>query len=521
MKQSLTKKLIATVVAMVMILAVVPIVATADVEVPATSWNNANYYDTTWCTDSSATTYEIDTAAELAGFAYLSQTNSFEGKTVYITKDIDLGAHTWYGIGNPSTGNFKGSIEGKKDGVQGASVTIKNMTIGASNGTNSYGGAFISQQVKGTVSNLIFDNAYVAADLHTSVVCAWAKNSSTKFTNIVVKNSELVITGKNWTIAGFIIGNANAYANNASLSVTDCSVINSSIVKTAGNTAGSNVGFLVGNQAWGGFTFTNCNVLGCDFNNQSTTGTVNLGLLLGKDDAAGTITTVNCMVDSVGSYTLKNIGAIGSTAGTDHDITAPTMLDGASIRTTAESNGLRFTSVMSKANLDKLGATYSFGTVVVLASELTEGVVFTEAGLKNAGVSKYTTIKAVNGIYENYDGANGVKFNAALVDIADKGAEFAARSYVDVTENGLTIRVYSAFDAAKNERSMEYVANKALNDVKDVQEEATPNAFAYCFEVSEYNSDATGATCTMTAGTKYSCYAPAEWDVLKTWASVS
>lgn len=510
--KNVAKRLLALAVALMMILAVVPMVVSAAPTIPTTAWwgnHDYSWYNTT------DTSFEIDTPRKLAGLIVVTQSYTCAGQTFYITQDIDLGAHLWEGLSKNANGaGFRGNIVGKKNGVEGAAVTISNMIVSRS----SEASGFIRFMEAGTIANITFDNAYVTSSAQYAVVCGrYRAAGAVRFENITVRNSELVAYGSYAGATGFIVAEGNSMHNtNNPITLVNCSVIDSTMYDKAA-TAHANVkGALVGKQAWGSIAFDGCKVLGTTITSQST-GAVVIGALVGSDDAGGTFTMKNCEIDAIGSFNAKIVGN-GAAA---YDITAPTMIDGASIRTTEGENGLRFTSVMNKADLDKLGATYSFGTVVAVANELTDGVTFTVAGLNAAGVTKYTTIKAVNGIYENYDGANGVKFNAALIDIADKATEFAARSYVDVTASGLTIRVYSAFDAAKNERSMEYVANKALNDVKDVKEEAITNGFAYCFAVSEYNSDATGTACTMTEGTKYSCYAPSEWEVLKTWSSAT
>lgn len=62
------------------------------------SGNNYKYIDTKWYTDnSSASSYSITTAEELAGLAKLSTIDNlnFSGKTITITGTIDLGAHYW------------------------------------------------------------------------------------------------------------------------------------------------------------------------------------------------------------------------------------------------------------------------------------------------------------------------------------------------------------------------------------------------------------------------------------------
>ena len=111
MKQNVVKRLLAVAVALMMIVVAVPMtVAAADVAVPSTSWQGSGNYDISWYNDTD-TSFEIDTAAELAGLSYLTLSNKFEGKTIYITKDIDLGAHEWKGLGKNDNhpDGFRGS----------------------------------------------------------------------------------------------------------------------------------------------------------------------------------------------------------------------------------------------------------------------------------------------------------------------------------------------------------------------------------------------------------------------------
>jgi hypothetical protein len=116
-------------------------------EVTATGWWNS-YTDTSWYS-TSATTYEISTAEQLAGFASLVNSGTtFAGKTVRVTADIDLGAHYWVPIGgdraisgDTPTGNFfAGTFDCGYTGANGKiqRYTISNLTISWNIGSPIY-----------------------------------------------------------------------------------------------------------------------------------------------------------------------------------------------------------------------------------------------------------------------------------------------------------------------------------------------------------------------------------------------
>lgn len=85
--------------------------------------NWIDYADTQWY-EVNQTTYDIATAEELAGVALLVNegTETFYGKTIRLTQDIDLGAHYWTPIGvsnyyNPNT-KFEGFLDGNKHTIR-------------------------------------------------------------------------------------------------------------------------------------------------------------------------------------------------------------------------------------------------------------------------------------------------------------------------------------------------------------------------------------------------------------------
>jgi hypothetical protein len=76
---------------------------------PEGNWLDPGNYDVDWYTPS-ASTYEINTAKDLAGLAYLVNHDDiyFDSRYINLNDDVDLSAHTWTNI----DGKFLGTIEG-------------------------------------------------------------------------------------------------------------------------------------------------------------------------------------------------------------------------------------------------------------------------------------------------------------------------------------------------------------------------------------------------------------------------
>ena len=73
------------------------------------SWLDQGNYDISWF-DESKSTFYISTAKQLAGVAYLSnsQNNTFSDKSIILQNDIDLSKHYWKPIKT-----FSGVLDGK------------------------------------------------------------------------------------------------------------------------------------------------------------------------------------------------------------------------------------------------------------------------------------------------------------------------------------------------------------------------------------------------------------------------
>ena len=209
--------------------------------------------DTAWYenADAEATSFEIDTAAELAGLAKLvnDKTDNFNGKTVYITANLDLGGKEWTPIGNTNAIPFYGMLEGKLGGVEGAAVTIKGMSIKAPASANM---GLIGTQSAGGAKNMIMIESEIVTDKNTAgSFVGYAKTSALVYENL---KSDTPITSS----AGQYIGGIVAYVNVGGATITNC-VYTGNIVATGASAA--DIGGITGKFNSDG-TIENCEVTG-------------------------------------------------------------------------------------------------------------------------------------------------------------------------------------------------------------------------------------------------------------------
>lgn len=188
-------------------------------------WTGA--IDTSWYVGEKDS-YDISSAEQLAGLAKLVNdgTDTFEGKTVILTKDIDLENLIWTPIGTSADSNnrFKGTFDG-------GNHTISNLRVVQSAG---YHAAGLFGALNGTVRNLIIDGAYIdnissgkgennSTTNGTAVVAGSIYTSGTIY-NCHVTNA--AVNGNRYVggIAGYVYG-----------SITNCAVSESTITATPDN----------------------------------------------------------------------------------------------------------------------------------------------------------------------------------------------------------------------------------------------------------------------------------------------
>ena len=188
-----------------------------------------------------ANTVRIGTVAELKAFkdAVNVSGNSYSGKTIKLTADIDLKGEAWEPIGQAGGNVVKTYFQGVFDG-QG--YTIKNMTIkpnatygkGANYATGFFGFVDAGDAV---IKNVTFDNATIEGHHWTAVVCGYISGT---IQNCHVTNSSVVCSHANDDACGDKAAMIVGYTNESTTSVKDCTAKNGTV--KAGRDAGQIVG---------------------------------------------------------------------------------------------------------------------------------------------------------------------------------------------------------------------------------------------------------------------------------------
>jgi len=190
-----------------------------EVEIPEAQWSEAA--DTSWYTaNPTATSFEIGTAAELAGLAALvnAGTDDFSGKTVTLTEDVNLSEREWTTIGrydlDPVTGTptgsaFSGAFDGGGNAITGlllgdpdkryqglfgyvSGATLKNIIVA--------GGYITGYEYLGGIAGRAVDSAFTNCENRATV---WAVYKSAGGNQRIGGNycGGIVGNGENCTVA--------------------------------------------------------------------------------------------------------------------------------------------------------------------------------------------------------------------------------------------------------------------------------------------------------------------------------
>lgn len=252
--------------------------------------------------------FELDTAAKLAGLAYLvneyqgddhKDPGAFMGKTFVITKNIDLGGHQWTPIGISNNYAFAGMLEGKLGGIDGEAVTIANMKIGTEekpHETKNIG--LVGSQGAGGIKNIYLTGAYIntIADTAGSFV-GYSRpqktGSACEYSNL--RSDATIITGGAKWCGGIV-----AYSNIAGNLFKDC-VYTGNI--TTKNSSLTMVGGITGN------TNTSTDLVNCYVSGDIIADCKQVGGIIGTVTAKTTINLTNCQFDGTVSASATQAGA--------------------------------------------------------------------------------------------------------------------------------------------------------------------------------------------------------------------
>ena len=116
----------------------------------AATWTDQEHYDTSWYDDLSIS-FDISTAKELAGLAYLCNNGtSFAGKAINIKSDIDLGKYEWESISV-----FDGTLNGDYHKIANLTIDYYDEDFGTTKG--------FAINNRGTIKNLELQGSVLLA----------------------------------------------------------------------------------------------------------------------------------------------------------------------------------------------------------------------------------------------------------------------------------------------------------------------------------------------------------------------
>lgn len=182
--------------------------------------------------------YEISTADQLFGFAKMVNEgkNSFAGKTVKLTADINLANQKWEPIGQTRATQFQGTFDGND-------YTIYNLFVDSSEQTGEHysSGLFGWLEGKSNISNVNINGAKIVGHHNTGVIAGYAYAN---ITNCTVTGAEVINTHDNDDACGDKAGVIAGYAGDGHFTnnhAENCTV-------TAGRDAGQLFGCIIASQ---------------------------------------------------------------------------------------------------------------------------------------------------------------------------------------------------------------------------------------------------------------------------------
>jgi hypothetical protein len=255
---------------------------------PQGNWQDEGNYDTGWYSDKP---YEISTAAELGGLAKLVNAgNTFEGETISLMRDIDLGDHYWTPICNHRfTVSFRGTFDGRGNTISNMTILIKE-----THGTAEIGLAGTND---GTVANVRMTDISISGANDGLVwaggLVGWNRGTVIDCT---VGDSYISASGYLCSAGGLVGANGGESTGEMPGTITGCKVSNTTISASdpVSNT-GADAGGLIGQIRPGGGMITDYVVSGGKVTVTSVNGRANSGGFAGrvvKGSLSGNTTTI-------------------------------------------------------------------------------------------------------------------------------------------------------------------------------------------------------------------------------------
>ena len=229
----------------------------------------------------SSNIYYINDLAGLKAFRdEVNAGNSFAGKTIALTKDIDLSNEEWKPIGYDEY--FEGNFDGKGNTISNLKVNI------------DFGGAFIAFPKGATIKNLNLHNVNNYAEQQVGTIAGWCNNDT------IVENCHVTGTVNLESRDGYVGG----IASDGDVTITNCSIIaeGTGILKVNNSTT---AGGIVANLSSG------CTVSNCHAENLNISATKMVGGIVGQlypDTVLDNCSVENVTLNKTSTTGLPSIG---------------------------------------------------------------------------------------------------------------------------------------------------------------------------------------------------------------------
>ena len=255
-------------------------------------------------------TFEINTAEELFAFAadvnkYSNYERPFDGQTVKLMNDIDLGGAEWTPIGDYrfSANRFCGTFDGQGYTISNFKITKK--TDKNDSNKSSYG---FFGNMEGTVKNLTIDKANICSYAYVGALIGRLNSGTVE--NCHVTNSAVETT---YWQAGGMIGQLND-----ACTVKDCTITNTTV--TGASAIGGMFGPLTATGSDKTLLFENNTVKDCTVVQKGSFGEnydVLFGAMFNDIDVADNQTDINnCKVENTTVKGVVSNALFGSLSGT-------------------------------------------------------------------------------------------------------------------------------------------------------------------------------------------------------------
>ncbi len=178
----------------------------------------------------------ISTAEELMAFAadVNNNGNTYAGKTVKLTADINLANADWEPIGQTGGTQFRGTFDG-------GNYTISNLNVNSEDETGAhYSSGLFGWLNAAVVKNVKISGATIAGHHNCGVIAGYLESSGCTIENCHVTGATVTCTHANNDACGDKAGVIVGHAGNAGVVVKGCTATNSTV--TAGRDAGQIAG---------------------------------------------------------------------------------------------------------------------------------------------------------------------------------------------------------------------------------------------------------------------------------------